>query len=86
MALMEGVAIILALLLAGLVGYKIWASVEPYEYTNEPPPTEEELLQARLEILKVEKVVDVALAKQDHRREFDRIRQALDDDLKRNLS
>jgi hypothetical protein len=73
--------VVLILLFAGLVGYMVYASSQPDAFANQPPPTEEELLQARLEIAKVEKGIDLALAKQETRMASARTKEAIADAL-----
>lgn len=72
--------VILTLIICGVGGYLLWASSQPDnggKFTHEPPPSEAELLQARLDLHRIERGVDVALAKQEQRREAERVKQAI---------
>jgi hypothetical protein len=44
---------------------------------SEPPPTEEELLQARLDLQRIERDVDVTLAREEARRHGQRTKEAI---------
>lgn len=80
MVLVTGLVIALVLGIAACIGYLVWVSTTPDEIggkTEEPPPTEAELLQARLDLHRVERGVDLALAKQDQRREAERVKEAI---------
>ncbi|MGD9735222.1 MAG: hypothetical protein AB7V58_06375 [Solirubrobacterales bacterium] len=74
---MAAFIIVLILVIVGLVGYMVWASVEVDSYPSEPAPTEEELLQARLDLHRIERGVDLTLAKQEQRREGERTKEAI---------
>jgi hypothetical protein len=73
--------VVLVVIFLGLVGYLIYASYGIDGYRAEPPPTEEELLQARLDIAKAEKGIDLALSKQESRQASARTKEAIADAL-----
>lgn len=76
------VAILLVVLFTvGFIGYLVWISSEPDATTTEPPPTEAELLQARLDLHRIDRGIDLVLAKQEQRREAERTKQAIVDAL-----
>ena len=76
--------VFLVLLICGFVAYLLWISSRSEDIATEPPPTEEELLQARLDLHRIDRGVDLALSKQETRREAERtklaIAEALDDE------
>ena len=78
---MAGLIIVLILIITVLVGYLMLASSATGVIRPERPPTEEELLQARLDLHRVERGVDLALAKQDQRREAERVKEAIAETL-----
>lgn len=70
--------VVLIVLAACFIGYLVYISSQPdWQEPSEPPPTEEELLQARLEIAKAERGVDLALAKQESRMASVRTKEAI---------
>ncbi len=74
---MTGLVIVLVLICVGLVGYMVRESMKQDGYAAEPPPTDEELLQARLDLLKIERGIDLTLAKQESRRYAQRTKEAI---------
>lgn len=75
---MPGWIVVVILIVLLIVGYRAWEKRRwPDSSVSEPPPTEAELLQARLDLLRIERGVDVALAKQDARREAQRTKDAI---------
>lgn len=71
--------IVVVLIIACGIGYLVWASTEAPPV--ERPPTDAELMQARLDIYRVSRGVDTALAGQDARREAELTKQAIADAL-----
>lgn len=76
---MAAAIVVLVLVLACLIGYMIWASTGAPPI--EPPPTYDELLQARLDWLRIERKTDVALANMEVRQAAERTKQAIADAL-----
>jgi hypothetical protein len=75
---MDLMVVVLTVLIACGIGYLVYTSSQPdWSEPTEPPPTEAELLQARLDLHKVERGTDLALAKQEIRREAERTKQAI---------
>lgn len=76
------VFLIVVLVLA--IGYLVYVSSKPdWSEPIELPPTEEELLQARQDLLRVARGVDLALARQEARRESERVKAAIAEELER---
>jgi flagellar basal body-associated protein FliL len=75
--LVTALVVVLVLIVVGLVGYMVYASSQPDTFASDPPPTEEELLLARLDIAKVEKGIDLALSKQETRMASARTKEAI---------
>jgi hypothetical protein len=73
------VIVVLALILVAVIGYIIWANTEVPPI--EAPPTDAELMQARLDIYRISRCVDVTLAGQEAHREAERTKQAIADAL-----
>lgn len=70
--------VVLVLIIAAAIGYLVWvSSKQDWAEPTESPPTEEELLQARLDIAKVEKGIDLALSKQETRMASARTKEAI---------
>ncbi len=78
---MTGLIVVLVLIIAVGIGRLVWLSSTPVEIPNDPPPTEAELLQARLDLHRVQRGVDTALATQEARREAELTKQAVADAL-----
>ena len=77
--------VVVVLIISCLVGYLVWVSSAPDSAAHsfhEQPPTEAELLQARLDLHRIERGVDIALAKQEQRREAERVKQAIAEALR----
>jgi hypothetical protein len=76
---MTGFIVITVLIAAAILAYKVWAGTEapPVEL----PPTETELLQARLDIHRVSRGVDASLAGSEAHQEAERTKQAIADAL-----
>lgn len=78
-----GVVLVLLAIL-GILAYLIWTSQQQDSVRTEleeVPPTEAELLQARLDLHRIDRGVDLTLAKQEQRREAERVKQAIVDAL-----
>jgi hypothetical protein len=73
--------VVLVLVLAAVIGYLVWLSCTPVEIKSEPPPTEEELLQARLDLHRIERGVDVTLAREEAHRHGQRTKEAISEAL-----
>jgi hypothetical protein len=73
--------VVLVLIFVGLVGYMVYASYGMDGPPPGPPPTEEELLQARLDIHRIERGFDLKLARQDSRRAAAETKRAIADAL-----
>jgi len=78
---MTGLVIGLVLFVCCLIGYLVWVSSEADGTPSEPPPTEAELLQARLDLHRIDRGIDLVLARQEQRREAERTKQAIADAL-----
>ena len=76
---MTAAIVISVLVLACLIGYMIWLNTEVPPV--ERPPTDAELLQARLDIHRVRRGIDVSLAGQEARREAELTKRAIADAL-----
>jgi hypothetical protein len=76
---MTGFVVVLVPIIAGGVSYLAWVSsaVGNTSRLPEPPPTEAEILQARLDLLEVQSGVDVALATQEQHQASARIKEAI---------
>jgi len=72
-----GLVVVLVTIIAVGIGRLAWLSSTPTEIPTIPPPTEAELLQARLDLLRVRRGVDVALAAHEARREAELTKQAI---------
>ncbi len=80
MVLMVGLIIVLVVIVAGLVGYMVWAGSTPKPGTSsldDRPPTDEEVLQARLDLHRVQRRLDVRLAQHEQRQAADRLRREI---------
>jgi hypothetical protein len=73
------VIVLLVLMVAAVIGYLVWSNTEVPPVG--PPPTEAELMQARLDIYRVSRGVDASLAGQEACREAERTKQAIADAL-----
>lgn len=70
--------VVLVVLIACGIGYLVYASSQPgWSEPPEPPPTEEELLQARLDLHRIERGVDVTLAREEAHRHGQRTKEAI---------
>ena len=74
----EAAALIIA---AGLV-YRIWVRSPARPRPSGPPPSDAELLQARLDIYRVQRGVDASLAGHEAHREAELTKQAIAEALK----
>jgi hypothetical protein len=75
------VIVVLVVVMSLVIGYLVWISSQPDAYASEPPPTEAELLQARLDLHRVERGVDLSLAKHESRHAAEQTKQAIADAL-----
>jgi hypothetical protein len=76
---MTAFVVILVLLIVGGIGYLVYVSSEAQVIEREPPPSVEELLQARLDLHQIERGVDLSLSKQEAQMAAERTKQAIAD-------
>lgn len=70
--------VLIILVICGLVAYLLWASCSPDVGADlDEPFSLEEELQARLDLYRIKRGVDVTLAKHEQRREAERVKQAI---------
>jgi hypothetical protein len=70
--------LLLVTAICGLVFYLLWVSSEPDEGTDRQEPfSDEEIMQARLDLHRIERRVDLMLAKHDQRRHAEATKQAI---------
>ena len=81
---MMGLVVVAVLIAALVIGYLAYISSQPEAAESEPPPTEAELLQARLDLHRIERDVDLSLSKQETRMAAERTKQAIAEALERN--
>jgi hypothetical protein len=77
---MAALVIVLVLFISGLVGYLVWASCQADDNRrtlDEAPPTPEELMQIRVDRHRIQRRLDVRLAKQAQQREATRVKEAI---------
>jgi hypothetical protein len=77
-----GLVVVAVLLAALAIGYLAYISSQPGATESEPPPTEGELVQARVDLYRVERSVDAALGKHEARLAAERTKQAIADELR----
>lgn len=74
--------IVLVLIIACGIGYLVYRSSQPdWAEPPEPPPTEAELLQARVDLHRIERGVDIPLAREEAHRNGQRTKDAIADAL-----
>jgi hypothetical protein len=70
--------VVLVLLISCGIGYLVYKGSQPdWVQPSEPPPTEEELLQARLDLHRIERATDVTLAREEAHRHGQRTKEAI---------
>lgn len=74
---MSGLGVVLVVAIALGIGRLVYISSGSEPSTVEPAPTEAELLQARLDLLRIERGVDISLAREEARREGLRTKEAI---------
>jgi hypothetical protein len=82
---MDAVLVVILLAACGLIVYFLWASIAPDEYQDlRGPFSAQEEQQAHLDLHRIQRRLDLALAKHEQRWETERVKQgiaeALDDD------
>lgn len=75
---MGTVLVVILLAVCGLIAYLLWTSVAPDEGSDlHGPFTAEEELQARLDLHRIQRRLDLTLAKHEQRRETERVKQGI---------
>jgi hypothetical protein len=74
--------VVLVVVIACAIGYLVYRSSQPdWVEPKEPPPSEAELLQARLDLHRIERGVDVTLAREEAHRLGEQTKQSIADAL-----
>lgn len=82
MVLITTAIVVLVVLIAFGLGYMVWASSGGEGTVYESLLTEEELIQVRRDIYKIEQGVELELSKQEHRQAGARTKEAIAEALK----
>jgi len=74
--------VVLVLIGAAVIGLLVWVGSKSGTVAAEPPPTEAELLQARLDLHRIERGVDQILAREEAHRRGQQTKDAIAEALK----